>query len=556
MSRYETRRYEVIHMGKRTLATILSIATLAGVTLAADKAQAQEGPEEALHGYYVPVAMHEVSGTVQPQLSTRLPVEYPPQELLNKGVVQETSVDNQSHVYYVPAAAHSTGAFNSFWKTLLQGRNPAPLGGAPVTFEILVHPRGAPAQPTDPRMDPYRLLPQAPFDFHDILGMVPYTGAAWLEIRSDGQLDLETSSTYNASPNGEQQGSGYPVFNKATLWTDQRFAHRGDKVRFRLLGNESNTRENYIIFVPPESGPVRVTADLYDRRGGFKGSNNLDVQPGTYTQVSTLGMLYGDPNKADPGDTFVVTTDRLGGGDGDVLAYHIVSRVQTLNPQYQDSTTLEGTIERLVTSASFTTTPENGEVNDVFYRHVNVAVQEDAEITEAHIDVDSDGTYEVHYTGLSGNTFTLNDTFTPLVPYSLNPTLELFILKNGTYYQRLIKGNPYNATVEQNGYIANYNDAKAFIMGNLDLAAKWTSYGTIDGQVYSPNQWRTWWQELFDGNPANQELDYLQFDDAIAIFPVGNVLKIAYTDGTATYMGGFPEQTFDQFRRVVKAAKP
>jgi hypothetical protein len=92
-------------------------------------------------------------------------------------------------------------------------------------------------------------------------------------------------------------------------------------------------------------------------------------------------------------------------------------------------------------------------------------------------------------------------------------------------------------------------------MANLDLVSTWASYGTLDGQNYSPTQWRTWWQELFDGNQGNGELDYMEFDDENPIYNL-NLVALRYKDGSMSAIYGLPEQVFDQFRKAVSATRP
>jgi len=461
--------------------------------------------------------------------------------------------------YYVPSSAHLNGAFSSFWKTYIGGRNTSPLGsGSPTTLTILAHPRGQPGAPTDPRLD-YNVQPAATFDFDDVLSFMAYNGAAWLEVQSsDTDLAIDTTITYNQSPNGEKQGASYPVFDKATITTDPRLAHRGDRVEFRLRGNESDFRENYLIFVPPESNDVHLTLEVYSSNWGLRGTAYADVRAGTYFQWSTLGTLFGDSNFSDPGDTLRVTIDKAGGGDGDAFAYNVVSQVQTLNPQYQDGTNLEGTIDRLIRTADYNVLPLNGEVNDASTQSVHIVSRPGTVVQQIIVDWRNAGSWADRITGTT-NELTYQTTFpTPFVGNFTGKARVFLMDENLAGYTRDFTSNSFAVAEEKNGYIANYADAKAFIMGNLDLVSKWTSQGTYGGSVYPPATWKTAWQTWFNGvnNPPNDpEVDYIVFND-VGNTMTGNYVIVHNKDGSASGVGFLPEQEFDQFRNGCKAKLP
>jgi hypothetical protein len=474
------------------------------------------------------------------------------------GATLARAQDDCPYKYYLPAAANGPGAFGSYWKTTLQGRNV----GLETAFAYMVaHLRGQPPGELDPVSQPFALGPSVSFDYDDVVAQAfaMQNAAVSIDICATQPLAFGVSNTYNRSSDGARQGTAYPVFDRATMASDQRLLHRGDSTEIRLMGEENGKRENWILYNAEDSQELIAHLTLLDSNGNMKTTNWHIVPAHTYIQFSPLGRaLNGDDNVVNPGDTLQITIDRSTPGEGDVLAYSIISQVDTINQEKQDPITLEGTITRLVEEARFDILPKAIEVNDDYVKHINIKTTPGSLITDVYIDYNNDGTFDTHFDDTDTNNFEWTIPTYAVGAGTANPRVRAFILHNGVIYNKDFNGNTHTITPEQNGYIATYNDAKAFIMGNLNLASTWASHGLAGGWATKPSDWIAGWPLYFNGvnNPPNDpELDHLKFNDQGNEI-TGNVMQLYCIDGSVLGVGGMPEAEFDQFRRVVKATLP
>ncbi len=472
----------------------------------------------------------------------------------------------QIFTYYLPVLANVHGANGSDWRSTVRFRV---LGtpGVNAHYTIQAHRRGQQAQPSDPTSGTYTACGSCSQTFTNILDNLMdasgqpmhLTGAYWGEVKSDTPLGIDSSTTSNHSSDGSNQGGDYETLDARTVWTNPHLAHRGDIIEFPLDGT-SQTRENLILFALPlnttdYSGPtISVNTELLDMYGNTIDGASTSLTPGEFVQFSPLAPALTNGKTLNPGDVLRL---RLGsdGGTGDFLLYANKSEVDNVITTSQDPSNKTGYIIPLVTSAEYRDLPQTVEQNDIFATRVAITSRPGTTIDRVLLDTSGSGTWDNNFTGNSTNQYVLETSGAALATGTWTPKMRALITDNRVTYARDFTGNTFTVNPEHNGYIATYDNAKNFIMNNLDLVSKWASYGTIDGKVYPPSQWKTWWQESFDGNPTNGEVDHLVFND-VGNDLTGNILQLVYKDGTITPLYGLPEQEFDQFRRAVKATLP
>ena len=472
----------------------------------------------------------------------------------------------QTFTYYLPVIANLHGANNSDWRSQVRMRA---LSGVETHFWIQAHPRGVQAQATDPKSTMYVICGTCSANFSNLLDNlrgqtgkpIHLTGAYWGEVTSNEPLGIDSSTSANFSPNGSNQGSDYATLDASTMWNDPHLARRGDIIEFPLDGT-TLTRENLNLFAPPTNttdytGPaITVQARLLDYLGNTIDGTAITLQPGTYTQFAPIAPALTNGKTLNPGDVLQL---RLGsnGGTGEFLLYAIKNEIDNVTTTSQDPSNKTGYIRPLLTTARYTWLPTTLEVNDTYVKELAVSARQGATITDLWEDLDGNGTFDVHYTPNS-NSVDLQITGSPIMAATQRPVLRAFLVDNGISYVRDIQGPTVTVNAEHNGYIATYDNAKNFIMNNLDLVSAWTSHGVVGGQATLPSTWISAWPLYFDGinnPPNNPELDYIIFND-VGDTLTGNDMILKLKDGTQLGIGGMPEQEFDQFRRAVKATLP
>ena len=439
----------------------------------------------------------------------------------------------QTFTYYLPVLANLHGANNSEWRSTVRFRV---LGtpGVNAHYTIQAHPRGQQAQPSDPTSGTYTACGSCSQTFTNILDNLMdasgqpmhLTGAYWGEVKSDTPLGIDSSTTSNHSSDGSNQGGDYETLDARTVWTNPHLAHRGDIIEFPLDGT-SQTRENLILFALPVnttdySGPtISVNTELLDMYGNTIDGASTSLTPGEFVQFSPLAPALTNGKTLNPGDVLRL---RLGqdGGTGDFLLYANKSEVDNVITTSQDPSNKTGYIIPLVQSGEYTTVPSNGETGDNFNRRIHAKLRSGAMITGVHVDYDSDGTYEEHFTGLNTNEYTLESTFQPLAAYNANPTLEIDINDNNVYYSRTIKGNNY-AVTQATPYTVDAAVANPIIRQNLDAFAHQASYGLYDLSCLSESDARMAFDVYSDGNQSNGEAQGYYIDKANGVFTITNV---------------------------------
>ncbi len=473
----------------------------------------------------------------------------------------------QTFTYYLPVLANLRGANNSDWRSLVRMRA---ISGVETHVWIQAHPRGAQAQATDPKSTMYVICGTCSANFPNLLdnlldqGGQPMhlTGAYWGEVTSNEPLGIDSSTSANFSPDGSNQGGDYATLDASTMWNDPHLARRGDIIEFPLDGT-SRTRENLNLFAPPTNttdytGPaITVQATLLDYLGNTIDGTTITLQPGTYTQFAPIAPALTNGKTLNAGDVLQL---RLGGdgGNGEFLLYAIKNEIDNVTTTSQDPSNKTGYIRPLVTSAEYRDLPQTVEQNDIFATRVAITSRPGTTIDTVLLDTSGSGTWDNNFTGNNTNQYVLETSGAALATGTWTPKMRALITDNRVTYARDFTANTFTVNPEHNGYIATYDNAKNFIMNNLDLVSAWTSHGVVGGQATLPSTWKSAWPLYFDGinnPPNNPELDYIIFND-VGDTLTGNDMILKLKDGTQLGIGGMPEQEFDQFRRAVKATLP
>lgn len=506
-----------MNRSQKTLPSLLLAAAALVGAGSSRPALAQEDYREALSMPARSVSVQEQRSAVDAARHAAVPspvVGYAPL------AAEAQALADASFVYYVPASAHAGGAFGSFWVSDLLGRNPNSMTGPAATVSVIAHPRGQVMSSTDPAIPVFTVPGGASFDFLDVLDRVRYadgsgfSGAAWLEIRSDQPLSSGDVPTYNLPATGERTGSTIAPFDTRSLMTNPRFAHEGDTIEVRLMGSRQNFRENEITFVPPESGDVTMLYEHLDLLGNRKALATMDVPAGSYQQ-QVLEALTGQAVL--PGDTIRKTVTRKNGSDPskELLAYSIISQVHTLNPQFQDSAALEGTRYPLA-EVTFSS-PLDGEQNDpvTFSARINVPGGYAASCGFHEYGVPTAQQYGEFNTNKT-NPWSLTHNTVLGTPGTNTPALICGIIGgfDGRVWNRRWENPSQTTKAEDNSHLVTLDDAaRARFIQHLPEIAALLAKGYVadvgdSSKAYltSQSEWTALLTPRLDGSVANEEL--------------------------------------------------
>jgi hypothetical protein len=501
--------------------------------------------------------------------------------------------------YYIPGAQRGLGDNNSNWITAIRGRNPEAIATSNVRF--IVHPEGRESGSNDPQLNPsWNVAPGAAWEWTNALGLVGYTGKGWIEVISSRPIMLDTGITANVSPDGAQQATNFPVFDAQNLGLEQRMAHTGDRVEFRLAPHQSK-RLDYVFFVPKPNDRGNLFLDIVPRStkasgNGYSGSedpvltspvmlgmitpitnsavrlqmtlrdanNNLvatatrDAKPNTMIQQSVSSLFGGIT--INPGDALLVEITDPDTGSADVFAYNAIKEIDNQSQTNQDSSTLEGTIHRIVERAEYRTLPEWPETNDQMVYHIDMRTRSGTVISRLDVDLDNNGTIDQTVQGNGTNE--LRTDITAIAGQNQNPTTPKITInytnESGAAKQRETRGTEFWIRPEMNNYSATYTSARTYVLANLDLAAAIASHGLYNNSsMKTPSEWRTLWQQLFDGvsSGGNLELLELKFHDYGNELS-GNIMDIRCTNGTVIMVTRMPEAEIDTMRKSMNTTLP
>jgi hypothetical protein len=316
---------------------------------------------------------------------------------------------------YVPVAADLDGANGSVWKTGLVGRVVA---GGDASLTVTGHPRGQPMSAADPSGT---IMVDGSIRLDAPLAAIGASGAAWLDVQSDSPIQLDTVYVYNQSADGTQQGQAVPVFDAATVSSEQRFAHDGDSITFELPGPEDGKRANALFFTPPESGAVRLELVRVDSEDTEYFLRNVWLEGGMYTQVDRLA------DGAFDGDALRVHVRRNGHNEN-VFVYGALSVVDNVVASSQDPVSKEGTIDRLVSDLSLSVAPGAVEQDGVAYARIDVAT--DNTVKNVRVDWEGDGVYDTNTVVNAAGPYTGTITADTSTPGEFNPVVRAVVVGN------------------------------------------------------------------------------------------------------------------------------
>ncbi len=181
---------------------------------------------------------------------------------------------------YIPAAAHSSGAAGTLWRTDLELHNP---GDAAVAVTVALLKRNE--SNMEPATSQLTLAAGSSQRFEDVLAdLFSFSGAAALRlVVSDGEV-LASSRTYNDRPDGTY-GQLVPAFTAAQAFGD------GEPARIVQLSESDSDETGYrtnIGLLNLGSSTLLAELDLYTSDGTLLGSVDQYVSPYEYRQLDRV----------------------------------------------------------------------------------------------------------------------------------------------------------------------------------------------------------------------------------------------------------------------------
>jgi hypothetical protein len=180
---------------------------------------------------------------------------------------------------YVPAAAHTSGAGGTVWRTDLEVKA---RGGEPAAFTVeLLEERTA---NTDPLSATFSLEPGESLRLVDVVDAVfGFGGSGALRLTAvEGEI-LATSRTYNTNPNGTY-GQYIPGFDTEAA------AERGHDYVLMQLSSSAAYRTN-VGFVNTTGASLALEIDLFTASADQLGSVPLTLRPYEMRQVPAVFSL-------------------------------------------------------------------------------------------------------------------------------------------------------------------------------------------------------------------------------------------------------------------------
>lgn len=183
---------------------------------------------------------------------------------------------------YVPAAAHTSGAAGTVWRTDLEVKAK---GGAGASIEIaLLEER---TDNSEPAQADFSLEPGQSLRFPDVVdGVFGLDGSAALRITATDGSIMATSRTYNSDPNGTY-GQFIPAFDSTSA------AEAGFDYTLMQLTSSQSFRTN-VGFVNTTAERLSVEVDLYTAAGEWIGPFEAMLRPYEMRQVFDIFGLVTD----------------------------------------------------------------------------------------------------------------------------------------------------------------------------------------------------------------------------------------------------------------------
>lgn len=451
--------------------------------------------------------------------------------------------------YYVPVAASGTGANQSVWKTSLDGRNASP--DLEADIQLSLTPRGRPSAPGDPISDPQYVAARTRIEWDDpVLNLFGASGTAWLTIKSSTPLTFDDSYTYNEAADGTKQGQGLPVFDAATVMTDQRLAHAGDLLHFELEGlpfgmDDGPVRENAVFWAPPESGDILVDYLLKDEQGSEETRGTWRVHGGEYIQINDLHHTLGLEVRPGSGLELRVRSED---GESEVALFAALSHIDNRDPLKQDPHSNYGTLDPAILDARVYV--NSGEVNDPAVYHLAARVASDVTLEGVGGDWNGDGNNDNAYDA-SGTEFRLDHIGQHnITTGTFTPTMSVIFSRPGFgQIGRRFTGEPYTVTPEENEHVVQMtqevkdriNDPAVMDAITNILVEGYVPDPTDPSKAYltTKSEWAQILSDRTDGNPDNHEITAIQMPRT----PRSVILVNYWNTGASVQVNGFCKQT-------------
>ena len=216
------------------------------------------------------------------------------------------ATDTQEVLEGVVAAAGSLpGNFGSFFRTSLQIACP---NGGTCTGQIIFHPAGVPASPSDQAI-PYTVSSSAAASYDDIVAHMGKSGLGTLDVVSNnGFPPLVTARIYN-----DQGASGTSGFTEEMIRTAD-ILHSGDLAILLTPPDLTNYRVNVGVRTLSSGATVNV-------QYGFRSQSNKDFPANEFQQFALAG--FGDTSPIPNEQIFLFVLS------GDVAIYQSITDNKT-----------------------------------------------------------------------------------------------------------------------------------------------------------------------------------------------------------------------------------
>ena len=205
----------------------------------------------------------------------------------------------------ITAAGSLAGNFGSFFRTSLQIACP---GGGTCTGQLVFHPAGVPASPSDQAI-PYTVSSSAAASYDDIVAHMGKSGLGTIDVVSNnGFPPLVTARVYN-----DQGANGTSGFTEEMIRTTD-VLHPGDVAILLTPADLTNYRVNIGVRTLSSATTVNV-------QYGFRSQSNKDFPANEFQQFSLAG--FGDTSPIPNEQIFLFVLS------GDVVIYQSITDNKT-----------------------------------------------------------------------------------------------------------------------------------------------------------------------------------------------------------------------------------
>ena len=452
---------------------------------------------------------------------------------------------------YFIVLANTAGAGGSEWRSELLLND---VSGNGSSGRILLKPAGQSTPDANAMSTPYTINKRGAITA-DPLATIGFTGACTVKILPDaGQQSPGASARiWNQVSDGQQLSQSSSPLVKAD------FLQAGDVAYFTLPKDRDAVRFNLFalgetinspFFVRPQT--PQVDFGLFDQYGQpISGTVKDLLDNGLLQYAPATNVLFG----RNPGNNDVLRAQVNGG-----LVALLGSAAQNFGSK-GDAGNGTPVVDKLLREGYIRLAPKNAEQNDPYHLEVYAKVRDGGRVKMFGVDLDGNDSIDYVVTNEKDGSEYYYKESGPLgiAPGTYTPKLLLTLEdEQGGTFDRVMQGEPFTVVAEKNGYVANYDNAKTFIMNNLDRVSTWASHGVYGGGVFTSDVWKAAWIKYFDGvyvPGSNPEIVKMTFNDSGDTM-TGNDVLMEVQGGSIQSILGMPEEEFDELRNAVKAELP